>query len=155
MLTGLCGKSWRQKYLPSDGHYTWEYFNADRDAESHRNCGYIGYFFFFHFSHFISLFALSSKISSSIINDRFENRPVRNRFLSSLFFSPSFFDAETMRVSNLRVARYKLVRKINTLSPYLSEKDIYILGVYSLKKISTRYLSSIERSPLFKSVGEQ
>lgn len=22
MLTGLCGKSWRQKYLPSDGHYT-------------------------------------------------------------------------------------------------------------------------------------
>lgn len=32
MLTGLCGKSWRQKYLPSDGHYTWGYSSSNRDA---------------------------------------------------------------------------------------------------------------------------
>lgn len=147
MLTGLCGKSWRQKYLPSDGHYTWEYFNADRDAESHRNCGYIGYFF--HFSPFISLFALSSEISSNN-NETIGHRPVHSLLLllSSMQKLCVFFETRVKSAS-----RYKFLRKINTLSPYLSEKDIYF--VYSLKKKYRHDLSSIERSLLFKSVGEQ
>lgn len=151
MLTGLCGKSWRQKYLPSDGHYTWEYFNADRDAENHRNCGYIGYFF--HFSHFIFLFSLfHRKYHRRIIKKR--SRPSTSSKSLSFFFLFLFF-RPFKNYACIELARQdiNLFERSTLYRAYLCEKDTIHL-VYSLKKYR-HDLSSIERSLLFKSLGEQ